>query len=108
MEYPFKVNKDNYIKAAVNLINCIGSMNLTKFELDIIITMLQYKAYKLNNNTRTILRENLNKDRFNLNNYLKRLKDKKILLKVNNEVILNPGIIEAINDEELIIRVNVN
>lgn len=108
MEYPITLTKDKYLKAAVSLINCISSLNLTDFELDIVTMMLKHKAYKLNNNTRTILRETLGKDRFNLNNYLKRLKDKKVLLKGDKEFMLNPGIIEAINGEELIIKLNVH
>lgn len=108
MEYPFKVSKEKYIEAAVSLINCISSLNLTVFELNIVTTMIKNNVLVVNASTRTLLRNSLSKDRFNLNNYLKRLRDKKVLIKKDKDLHLNPGILEAINDGELIIRLNVN
>jgi len=108
MEYNISVEDGNYYKAAVKLIDCISGLNLTKFETTIVVSMLENKLYKINPETRMMLIKKLNKDQYNINNYIKKLKDKKVLVGVNKDIYLNKGILEAISDKKLIIRLNVH
>lgn len=106
MNYPIKVTKDKYYKAALSLMNCF--LKLTDFELDLIITMLNNNIKTISKESRNRLRGLLNKDAFTLNNYIKRLKDKKALIEVNDELVINPNILKSVEDTELNVKIYVD
>lgn len=106
MDYSIKVSKDKYYKAALSLMNCF--LKLTEFELDLIITMLNHNIKSISKDSRIILRDLLSKDSYTFNNYIKRLKDKKALIEVNEELVINPNITKSIVDDELNVKIYVN
>lgn len=106
MNYPIKVTKDKYYKAALSLMNCFT--NLTEFELDVLVTMLNNNIKIVSKETRSKLKELLGKDTYTFNNYIKRLKDKKALIEVDKNLVINPGILESVKDKELNVKIYVD
>ena len=106
MEYNIKISKEKYNLAALKVINCF--LNLTDYELDIIVKMLDNNINILNRESRSKIRKLTNKSYNTTNNYIKRLKDKKILLYINNELVLNKNITNHILDKEIKIKFDVN
>lgn len=100
------LTKENYYRAVLGIFNYFSG--LTSFEMDIIVTMLVNNQLTIDRPTRKLLRDKLNKDKFNLNNYIKRLKIKNVLIDVEDKTVLNPSILEAIKDKEINIKFNVN
>ena len=101
------IKKDKFYKAALKLINCfIG--NLTEYELDIISTMLNYRITKLNKETRAYVKGVLKSDTAVFNNYIKRLKDKGVLVDNEGELELSKGIVNAVAKDEITIKFDVN
>jgi hypothetical protein len=107
MEYTFKLPKENYYKATLLVLNIVSNLGMTKLEVDILSTLLERNITVINTDSREIIRKVLDKDKFSLNNYIKRLKAKHILLpnkdtnKVYMEFYINPHIVAAVKDREL-------
>lgn len=106
MIFPIPTTKEKYYKAALKVINCF--LNLTDYELDIIVTMLNYNIKYLTKDTRARLREILKSDTATFNNYIKRLKDKKALVESEEGLEVNPNIVNSVSDGEITIKFNVN
>lgn len=106
MIFPIPTTKEKYYKAALKVINCF--LNLTDYELDIIVTMLNYNIKYLTKDTRARLRELLKSDTATFNNYIKRLKDKKALVESEEGLEVNPNIVNSVSDGEITIKFNVN
>jgi len=101
MIIPIPVKKNSYYKGALSILNF--SLGLTELEIDIVATLLHNKIYIIDSNARDLLRKVLNKDKYNTNNYIAKLKSKKILgTKPNDKnLYLDPGIIEATKDSKI-------
>lgn len=82
--------------------------NPTETEVDILSEMLEYKIYTLNKNNRVVIRTKLDINKFTFNNYLKRLKDKGLVLfdKTDNLLKLNPSIISLTKDNILKVEIH--
>lgn len=102
MVIPIPVKKDNYYKGALTILNF--SLGLTELEIDIVATLLHNRIYVIDSDARDTIRKVLNKDKFNTNNYIAKLKSKKILGSKPNDknLYLDPGIIEATKDNKII------
>lgn len=90
MEFKLPVNNFNIYKTILTLINF--KLGLSSMEVDILATMFKYNYDVLNAEARDILRKALDKDQYSINNYIKRLKSKNILLEVDKKVYINPGL----------------
>jgi predicted transcriptional regulator len=101
MEYVFKVNSKKYHRAMLEIYNF--NLKLSDFELDIVATMLTNGISEINPITKELLRVTLNKDKYITNNYIKRLKDKGILLPKKDErgYILNPSVANLTKDNKV-------
>lgn len=98
--YNIPVNNYSIYKAILTLINF--NLKLSGFEIDIVATLLKYGFYKVTGEARDILRKALDKDQFNINNYIKRLKSKNILVEDDNEDLnINPSLIEIVQSKEI-------
>ena len=75
--------------------------NLTNTEVDILVSIADLKIVTLNKDTRTDVRMSLNMDKFNFNNYIKKLKNKKILLDNESDLLVNPKILNMLKHESL-------
>ncbi len=82
MEYKIPIAGKDYHKSILMILNF--SLNLTPMELDIVATVLDYNLSIIDTKAREIIRLKLDKDKFNTNNYIKRLVDKHIFT-------INPG-----------------
>lgn len=100
MKYRIPIKKDNFHKASLMIFNQLG-LNLTELELNLLSTMLSNGFFIITKEVRVKLRELLKVDTFTLNNYVKRLKDKNIIVKENNELKINENLKEKVNDKEI-------
>lgn len=79
--------------------------NLTSKEIDILTIILDKKISILDKNTRTDVRMSLNMGKFNFNNYIQKLKEKKIILVVDKLTLeINPTILNILKQESLSIN----
>lgn len=110
-----QVNKEDFYNIYISIMN--GILKLTDKEKNIVIELLKAreldrKIYKfktsleieesiLNSTNRQMLRDKLNISAQNLNNYIKVLKDKNILVEDNNILRLSDKILIESEDCEL-------
>jgi hypothetical protein len=107
MDYNLTLSEDKYTLAILKTINCF--LNLTDFELLIINKMIDNDIDELNTNSRKRLKSLLgDKSDATVNNYIKRLKDKKVLIENETGMVINNNILSAIKDGELNFKFNVN
>lgn len=101
MEYKIPVNIKNYHKAILMILNF--NLNLSKMELDIVACILNHNMESVDLYSRETIRKELNKDKFIINNYIARLKTKKILIvkPADKKLYVNPNIIEIAKDRKL-------
>ena len=102
MEYTIPVVKSRYYKASLRVIN--SWLNLTDFELEIIATMLTHNITVLNKITRLQVRLLLDKKEETFNNYLLRLKQKKLLVVKEDGLEIHSKIIEAVKEPKITIN----
>lgn len=98
MIYNLKVKREDYCLAALKIINCI--YKLSELELKILTNIINNQIKVLDKSSRNSIREFINTDKFTFNNYIKKLKDKKLLIDGANGLVINPGIIKTIADRE--------
>jgi len=106
MEYNIKISRDKYNLAALKVINCF--LNLTSYELDIVTKMLDNNIDILDTKSRSKIRNLTGKNYATTNNYIKRLKDKKVLIDSDKGLVLNKNIVNPISDKEIKIKFDVN
>lgn len=83
-------------------------LSLTKYELNIVVQMMNNNMKTLSTENRALLREQLNTDVNTLNNYVKRLRDKGVLIDTAYGLAVNPNIINSLADREFHIKFNIN
>ena len=103
MEHTFRGNKDIYYKALLITYNAVGKMGLSKLEIDILSTMLKNGLKTVNTDTREIIRKELDKGKYVVNNYIIGLKEKGIFVEQENTkaLIINPNIINSVKDNQV-------
>lgn len=101
MEYRIPVTAKNYHKAILMILNF--NLNLSKFELDILATLLNYNISVVDVEARDIIRKELNKDKFNTNNYINRLKAKGVFITkpADKKLYVNPALLEIVKDKKV-------
>ena len=101
MEYNIPVERKDYYKAILMVINF--NLNLSNLEMDILSILLNNGLTVVNIDARDLLRKELNKDKFITNNYIKRLRDKGVLLSndKNKDLNINPNILSIIKDGKI-------
>lgn len=75
-------------------------------EMDILACILNHNMEIIDVYSREIIRKELDKDKFNTNNYIVRLRNKKILITkpADKKLYVNPDIIEAVKDKKFSIE----
>ncbi len=102
MELKIPVKEGAETKTMLKIVNCFIN-NLTDVELDIVSEMINKGYTTLSKNNRSELRSSLNMDKYLFNNYVKYLKDKKVLY-LNEEILtLNPNIVRLTSDNQITI-----
>lgn len=107
MEYPITVNKDNYHKAMLMVLNF--NLKLSNMELDMLSTLLKHNITIIDTDARDLIRKVLNKDKFITNNYIKRLRNKNIFIikPADKKLYVNPSLLEICNDKKVSFEFNV-
>jgi predicted transcriptional regulator len=95
-----KVTKSTYYRSMLTILNSM--LNLTDMELDIMATLLENKITIVDSRAREILRLKLNKDKFNINNYIRKLLNKNVLYVNEDKISVNPHIIESVKENKLV------
>lgn len=101
MNYPINIEKENYHKAMLLILNF--NLKLSKLEIDMLSILLKNNINVIDTEARDFIRKILNKDKFNTNNYIKRLKDKHIFIVKDNDkrLYINPYIWEIVKDKKV-------
>ena len=85
---------------------------MTDTELDVIAAMMSNKITVLTKEARVELLAVLGKDKFTLNNHIKRLKEKKVLVENNNKLNINTNlsnmIESSLSDGEIKLNLHVS
>lgn len=105
MQKIIPVSKENYYKASIKLLNCF--LDMSEYELTIIVGMLNHNIKTLNRASRAKLVELLKLNTMSFNNYIKKLKDKGTLIGTK-ELTINPNILSMIDDGEVNITIKLN
>ncbi len=71
-------------------------------ELDIMATLLENGITVVDSRAREILRLKLNKDKFNINNYIKKLLNKNMLYVNEDKISVNPHVIDSVKENKLV------
>jgi hypothetical protein len=76
--------------------------NLTDKEIDILVVIADKNISIINKDTRTDVRMTLNMDKFNFNNYIKKLVTKKVLQQVDRLTLkVNPNILHILKHDSV-------
>ena len=106
MIHTIPVSKDNYYKAVLMIMSpYLGG--LTDYETNLLAEMLNTNTKHLDTENRRTLQKRLDTDVYTFNNYVKRLKDKGVLVQSNNTLEINPNLTSQINDKQITIKFNV-
>lgn len=106
MEENIKINKQNYVKAALNVANCF--LKLTPVEIEMISVMLNNGAITITAASRKLLITSLDKSKFVISNNIKRLKSKSVLIQDNNKTVINPKILSYIQGKEFKVKFTID
>lgn len=106
MQKIIPVSKENYYKASIKLLNCF--LDMSEYEINIIVGMLNYNITTLNRTTRSKLVKLLKLNIMSFNNYIKKLKDRGTLIGDNKSLSINPNITSLIEDGEVNITIKLN
>lgn len=105
------ISKERIYLAVLTILNFLT--NMTQTELDIIATMLNNEFKVLTKRRRSSLSTLLNKDKYTINNHIKRLKEKGVFV-INEDrwLEINPNLVstinKVINDREITLELNVS
>jgi hypothetical protein len=101
MEFKLKLPIANKNKLMIEMINPIIG-NLTSKEIEILVVIANKQIEVIDKNTRTNIRMALNMDKFNFNNYIKKLKEKKVLKQVDKLTLnVNPNLLHILKHDSL-------
>lgn len=105
--YKIPVNNYSVYKAILTIINF--SLKLSNVEIDILATLFKYGYHTITVEARDILRKALDKDQYTINNYIKRLKDKKMLLETDNkEIVVNSDLKDVVESRKIVFSFDTN
>lgn len=110
MDIEIPVEPKAYHKAILMIINTPLNLNLSKFEIDILACILNHNMETINADSRKTIANELNKDNFNINNYIVRLRDKGILITkpADKNLYVNPKVIDLVRDNNIGFRLKIN
>lgn len=85
------------------MLNTPLNLKLSNMELDFLAVILNHNLTIIDSKARKIIMEELDKDKFNVNNYIVRLRDKGALIvrPADKNLYVNPNIIEIVKDKKV-------
>lgn len=99
MEYKINIDPSLYHLAILKILN--ATWDLTKSELKVLSTLLDNNLTVVDGRAREIVRIKLNKSKFNINNCIKVLVDKHLLLRNEDSITINPSILTIIRGKKI-------
>lgn len=102
--YSVNLPSDQLNKAKLRLLNCF--LKLTDKELDIVCMILDDDQLVITRVYRRSLLARLKTTNYNLNNYIQRLKNKKILINDGDNIKVNDTLLNIINSNNLTFNFN--
>ena len=99
MVYVIPVKQENYVRAVLETLTPF--LKLTEYEREIISQMLTSNIKTINTKTRQDLITLLDTDYYTLANYLKKLKDKHILVDTGYGLALSAELANSLYDKEI-------
>ena len=101
MEFKLKLPIAQKTKYLIQMLNPVMG-DLTDKEIDILVVIADKKIDILNKDTRTDVRMFLNMDKYNFNNYIKKLVTKKVLQQVDRLTLkVNPNILHILKHDSI-------
>jgi DNA-binding MarR family transcriptional regulator len=101
MEFKLKLPIAQKTKYLIQMLNPVMG-NLTDKEIDILVVIADKNISIINKDTRTDVRMTLNMDKFNFNNYIKKLVTKKVLQQVDRLTLkVNPNILHILKHDSV-------
>lgn len=108
MEMTIPISQRKYYKSMLTVVSSLIPGGLTAFEIHILANMFMNNIRILNKITRLDLRLLLDTSEYNFNNYIKKLKSKRVLLETEEGLELNPNISNALEDKTITIEFDIN
>ena len=98
----FKLNLPSTSKKLmIEMINPVIG-NLTTKEIELLSTIIDMKISVLDKDSRTDVRMKLDMDKFNFNNYIKKLREKKVLQQVDKLTLkVNPNLVHILKHDSI-------
>ncbi len=101
MEFKLKLPIAQKTKYLIQMLNPVMG-NLTDKEIDILVVIADKNISIINKDTRTDVRMTLDMDKFNFNNYIKKLVTKKVLQQVDRLTLkVNPNILHILKHDSV-------
>lgn len=101
MEYTLKLPISKKTEYLIKMLNPIMG-NLTDKEIEILVVIVDKQITIIDKNTRTDVRMFLDMDKFNFNNYIKKLVTKKVLQQVDRLTLkVNPNILHILKHDSV-------
>jgi len=101
MKYNIPVTKENIHKTILTAISF--SLGLSELEIDILSTLLKNNLYIVDAKAKEILAITLNKSKFQISNYITRLRKKRLVVQANDDKrwYLNPELKPIIESKNI-------
>lgn len=103
------INRKELYKTYYQILNSV--LNLTKTEIEILDKFRELSkddAHKLGSDERKLISSELKMSIYNLNNYIRTLKDKGMLITVDNKLIINPNLLLEDNKPSYSVKFKIN
>lgn len=101
MEFKLKLPIAQKTKYLIQMLNPIMG-NLTDKEIEILVVIVDKQISTLDKDSRTDIRMSLDMDKFNFNNYIKKLVTKKVFQQVDkNTLIVNSNILHILKHDSI-------
>ena len=101
MEFKLKLPIAQKTKYLIQMLNPIMG-HLTEKEIEILVVVVDKQITILDKDSRTDVRMALDMDKFNFNNYIKKLSTKKVLQPVDkNTLQVNPNILKILKHDSI-------
>lgn len=101
MEFKLKLPIAQKTRYLIQMLNPIMG-NLTEKEIEILVVIVDKQIAILDKDSRTDIRMTLDMDKFNFNNYIKKLSTKKVLQPVDkNTLQVNPNILKILKHDSV-------
>lgn len=108
MEYKIPVTKENIHKTILTAISF--TLGLSELEIDILSTLLKHNLYVVDTKAKEVLIKTLNKSKFQINNYITRLRKKKLVIQASDDKkwYLNPNLKPITESENITFKFNIS